>query len=288
MMHMDKSEALSSMPAIVPPHEKALLDHPAYLAVGMHRIPVPPEKVSWSVPWPEYDAIRQDLFDHPVVTREYLVSREQGWAAAPGEAAMAKRTRSYVVDLPVNAAGEVLNPGGRTGIKEGRGLLGKVGPNFAADPIIFRLSPENGELQILLVQRKDTGAWALPGGMTNYGEMVAGTLQRELHEETGLRLSMQDATVVYKGYVDDPRNTDKAWMETVAAMKLLSEAEGAAAKVKGGSDARKAQWRRVDSQLLGNLYASHAHFIRLALVQLPIVYGERLGGVAQQIVASRE
>jgi len=42
--------------------------------------------------------------------------------------------------------------------------------------------------QIVLIQRRDNGKWALPGGMVNWGEDVATTIQRELAEETGLYL----------------------------------------------------------------------------------------------------
>jgi ADP-ribose pyrophosphatase len=196
-------------------------------------------------------------------------------------------TKSYVSELPSSPDGEVLNPGGRTGIKEGRGLLGRPGPNFAADPMIFRLSPETGRLQILLIQRKDTEEWALPGGMSDFGERATKTLQRELGEETGLALAMEDAVVVYQGYVDDPRNTDKAWIETIAAFKLLTSDEALSSNLSAGDDAKSATWCELDHGLLSNLYASHSHFIRLALEQLPVRFGERLIGVSDQINAAR-
>lgn len=53
---------------------------------------------------------------------------------------------------------------------------------------------------------------------------------------------MSDAHVVYRGYVDDPRNTDRAWIETTAAVKLLSSEEARAAEPKGRTDAMKAAW----------------------------------------------
>lgn len=40
--------------------------------------------------------------------------------------------------------------------------------------------------RIVLIQRSDTGKWALPGGMVNWGEDIATSIQRELEEETGL------------------------------------------------------------------------------------------------------
>ena len=64
------------------------------------------------------------------------------------------------------------NPRGRTGLK-GRGLLGRYGPNHAADPIVTRwkmdefgnfvLVDEKKVLEFIAVKRNDTGDWAIPG-----------------------------------------------------------------------------------------------------------------------------
>ena len=78
--------------------------------------------------------------------------------------------------------GVPLNPRGRTGLR-GRGLLGKWGPNHAADPIVTRY--QGAQLQMVAIKRKDTGDWAIPGGMVDDGEMVSDTLRREFTEEAG-------------------------------------------------------------------------------------------------------
>ena len=41
------------------------------------------------------------------------------------------------------------------------------------------------ELQVVAIQRKDTGQWAIPGGMVDDGEEVSATLRREFREEVG-------------------------------------------------------------------------------------------------------
>ncbi len=43
--------------------------------------------------------------------------------------------------------------------------------------------------RIVLIQRRDNGKWGLPGGMVNWGEDIATTVERELKEETGLELT---------------------------------------------------------------------------------------------------
>ena len=68
----------------------------------------------------------------------------------------------------------------------GRGLLGKWGPNHAADPIVTRFDPSRpDQLQVVAIKRKDTGDWALPGGMVDSGETVSLTVKREFEEEAG-------------------------------------------------------------------------------------------------------
>lgn len=75
------------------------------------------------------------------------------------------------------------NPIGRTGMT-GRGLLGKWGPNHAADPIVTRWKKDskgarvvvNGKprLEFVAIKRRDTGEWALPGVRRDGGVDTAG------------------------------------------------------------------------------------------------------------------
>ncbi len=65
---------------------------------------------------------------------------------------------------------------------------------FEAEPWL-RISPALGvdaavldaEGRILLIQRKDNGTWALPGGIAEIGSTPAEAVLRELWEEAGLR-----------------------------------------------------------------------------------------------------
>jgi ADP-ribose pyrophosphatase len=84
----------------------------------------------------------------------------------------------------------------------GRGSLGRFGPNHAADPVIStwrrngdgsKILDEAGNptLQFVAIMRKDTGDWAIPGGMVDPGENVSLTLKREFGEETMASMEMR-------------------------------------------------------------------------------------------------
>ncbi|NJP17671.1 MAG: NUDIX hydrolase [Hydrococcus sp. CRU_1_1] len=60
--------------------------------------------------------------------------------------------------------------------------------------------------RIVLIRRRDTGQWALPGGMVNWREDIPRTIRRELAEETGLQLvKIRNLVGVYSAPDRDPR-----------------------------------------------------------------------------------
>lgn len=197
-----------------------------------------------------------------------------------------------------------INPKGKTGIV-GRGLLGRYGPNYAADPIVTRFNKE-GILEMVAIQRSDTGQWAIPGGMVEKGDTVSETLRKEFNEEAlGNTLGTGDAeyvngvhdcskikskedsdyinkiktlkneidklfsngTTVYAGFVDDPRNTDWAWMETVAVhFHIKDDSPIHDIELRAATDATSAKWYKIKTRSdLDSLYASHALFVTRAI-----------------------
>ena len=199
--------------------------------------------------------------------------------------------RSHEGEYALEAdTGLPINMRGRTGMR-GRGLLGRFGPNHAADPIVarWRRSAATNEvvvnalglpvLEFVCIRRKDTGELAIPGGMVDAGESVSVTLKREFGEEAlnseskdkseeerekiaaHLETIFASGQDVYSGYVDDPRNTDNAWMETVA--KNFHDATGESFgifKLHAGDDAAAVAWVAYSDELC--LYASHKELIR--------------------------
>lgn len=183
---------------------------------------------------------------------------------------------TYEGTIELDADGRSLNPMGPTGLK-GRGVLGKWGANFAADPIVTRITDE-GEFQMIAIKRKDEierddiddkddiDEWAIPGGMVDKGERVTQTLKRELGEEASAHLDFANAAFVYQGGVDDPRNTDNSHIETDAYHLHLTP-EQHNIELKAGSDAKNARWMTVTKEYLAAMYANHADFMRLAIQQ---------------------
>jgi ADP-ribose pyrophosphatase len=171
--------------------------------------------------------------------------------------------QSYEGNIVLDKNGRPLNPKGPTGI-EGRGLLGKWGANFATDSIVTRIN-DDGFLEIVVVQRKDCGKWAIPGGMKNKGEKATETSSRELEEETSANLSFENALLVYQGYVNDPRNTDNAWMETDAYHLHLTTKQAKAITLKADDDAKEVKWMVCDQKNIEELYASHSSVVKRAI-----------------------
>lgn len=164
--------------------------------------------------------------------------------------------------------GRPLCPLGRMGIT-GRGNLGKWGPNHAADAIVTRVS-EQGGLELLIVKRP-SGEWAVPGGFVDAGEKALTTALRELGEETGIENPGVPATTVYTGIVRDPRTTDNAWIETSAFhLHLQSGSEVAQQELVPETINGKpceVKWEAITPALLGMLYANHGDLVRMALSQ---------------------
>ncbi|XP_033100603.1 transient receptor potential cation channel subfamily M member-like 2 [Anneissia japonica] len=263
-----------------------------YPGTAIRRTYVPDAQVRWEVDFPNYapkQYTHQSVLDMPHWADIDLMAMSKDkrpMLQFNNEDVKCKVDRRSHVQNYVVKDGLPLNPKGRTGMI-GRGLLGRFGPNHAADPIATRWkmnadgSPmmDGGKkvLEFIAIQRKDNQQWAIPGGMVEPGQVVSETLRREFSEEAlgqMTKCAEEKATMaenieklfangieIYRGYVDDPRNTDNAWMETYA-MNFHDESGSAFGQfqLEAGDDAQSVRWQRVSSRI--PLFASHTAMLR--------------------------
>ena len=104
----------------------------------------------------------------------------------------------------------------------------------------------------LLIRRRDTGGWALPGGTLEWGESVSPAIARELAEEAGVDLigecqlfnvysrperdyRFHAVTIVMTATVSEPRRAPKNPLE-IAEVRLFTSDELPATLSMGMSD----------------------------------------------------
>ncbi|XP_041432693.1 transient receptor potential cation channel subfamily M member 2 isoform X2 [Xenopus laevis] len=191
------------------------------------RFPVPDEKVPWEVNYkiydpPFYTALRKDKKYYDPINDSLETLSKINYNTMDGNINRQSFCAPYeVID------GLPLNPVGRTGLK-GRGSLCWFGPNHALHLIITKWRRNKDGLicrkrsrkmlETLVIKSKPSEHWALPGGSMEPGEALPYKLRSILQCDFWLTFQnmLENGVEVYKGYVDDPRNTDNAWIETTA------------------------------------------------------------------------
>jgi ADP-ribose pyrophosphatase len=121
---------------------------------------------------------------------------------------------------------------------------------------------------MLAIFRPPKGELAFPGGMVDKGEQPFETIARELKEELDVSVDFRNGSVVFAGYVDDPRNTDNAWMETTAMHVHLTPEQAEHVEPHATEEAPKWKWMPLDPKHLSAMYASHADIARSMLATL--------------------
>ncbi|KAL4228804.1 Transient receptor putative cation channel subfamily M member 2 [Mactra antiquata] len=269
-----------------------------YLSSNVERFPVPDDKVDWNAEYTGYSppfytapsVLSKPAWADPDLTNMSPTERLTAISCFNNQDIVYKTNRvSYCGTYNV-VDGLPINPKGRTGL-QGRGLLGRWGPNHAGDPVVTRWKTENGVqcmkddkpvLEFVAVLRSDNQMWALPGAILQTGTSVGDSLKAEFTEEAigdlahildektvkkKLKKLWKNGVKVYEGYADDPRNTDNAWLETVAFS--YHDNEGTILdklNLRAGETVDLATWITASRKV--NMHGSHLYILKLACDRL--------------------
>ncbi len=126
-------------------------------------------------------------------------------------------------------------------------------PYLATDSIIECFDESENFLGIVLIERKNRPlGTALPGGFVEVGERVEDACKREMEEETGLKIEIEDLLGVYSDPDRDPR------FHTVSVV-YISRAVG---RPKAGDDAKRTTLYRLSRIPWESLVFDHEKIIR--------------------------
>ena len=108
---------------------------------------------------------------------------------------------------------------------------------LAVDAVVFGYDPKEG-ISVLLIQRKYDpfkGQWAIPGGLVLENESLEQAVERELEEETGVKVDYLEQLYTFGEVNRDPRNRVVA----VAYYGLVNKSDF---HLYASTDAESAQW----------------------------------------------
>ncbi len=191
-----------------------------------------------------------------------------GLPGASAKAAPLDPAHAIPLQEPVHAAQQVLQL-----LTDGPRVtqLFYPGPNDAVDIVVLRSQPHAQEPELLLVRRHDdapaeNGRFALPGGFVLPGESLQAAAVRELAEETGLRIPLNDlqAVTVVEGNGRDPRDTGERWVRSHLFLVRTTPAGNNNTPLLAGADASRAFYVPL-SRRPQCLAFDHDHLLAMAI-----------------------
>lgn len=132
----------------------------------------------------------------------------------------------------------------------------------AVDAIVFGYSKEEG-VRLLLIKRKYPpfkGDWAIPGGFVLDDESLEHAVERELAEETGVKINYLEQLYTFGAPKRDPRRR----ILSIAYFGLVKSSQFE--KLQADTDAEEAQWFSIKK--LPNLAFDHSDIIQMAIDRL--------------------
>lgn len=213
---------------------------PGFKVYNFDVIRVDEENRDWEVPWLTYEPTEytaQEVLNDTTKRADHIIhhARKFKFNALDGDVDRRSVEGKYL--MTEGDIGRPLNPRGRTGVS-GRGLLWRWGPNPGGDVIISRWKRRSGNLirdafeepivEVLMIKNGATDEMHLPGGLfvgrQNNEEFVAAefakalsetkvTKQVKIEEKKSMKALLETAKILFDGILNDPRNTDNAWVE---------------------------------------------------------------------------
>lgn len=159
------------------------------------------------------------------------------------------------------------------GLFDGPGFYWDLGPNKAADPVVFRRvikkDVDGGEierLQVLVYTRKEFGNLdikSLPGSMSEPSDRrMSGLLRGLLNKADVPEKILSKLQKVLETYVPDGRSTRLSWPETaVYTMEIPPEY----ADLELGDDG-ESSWIDVTTENLDSLFSVHGEFVKASVL----------------------
>jgi len=133
---------------------------------------------------------------------------------------------------------------------------------FAVDAIVFGYNKEDG-VRLLLIKRKYDpfkGEWAIPGGFVLDNESLEDAVERELQEETGVKINYLEQLYTFGKPDRDPRRR----IISVAYFGLVKSSQFE--KLNATTDAEEAQWFNINA--LPKLAFDHQEILNMAIERL--------------------
>jgi ADP-ribose pyrophosphatase len=111
-------------------------------------------------------------------------------------------------------------------------------PRVAVGAVVFH---ENRVLLVRRGQAPSDGQWAIPGGGVELGETLAQAAEREIREETGIRIAAEEPI-----YVFDMVERDRAGNVRFHYVIVDLAAHYLGGELRAGDDAAEARWVSAD------------------------------------------
>ena len=128
-------------------------------------------------------------------------------------------------------------------------------PIPTVDVVVYRQNEAARTIEVLLIERANPPhGWALPGGFVDELEMLESAAIREVKEETGLKIALENLLYVYSNPSRDVRQ------HTLSVVFTSSVSSNAVVTPIAGDDAKQAQFFNVE--MLPNLAFDHAEILQ--------------------------